>query len=303
MTDRAVVAVLMATHDGAAFLDAQIDSILDQEGVDVRLVVSDDRSTDGTLALLERRAADDARIVLLPAGVHGSAHANFLRLVRDAPVDGADAIGFSDQDDVWTPGRLARQLAQLDRYDAVSGNVTAVFGSRRVRIDKAQPQRDFDFVLESAGPGSTFVLSASTFAFVRDVVDHDPEVVDAAIHDWLIYALVRASGRTWHIDSASLVDYRQHGANVRGANVGVREASARLGELRSGEFRRQAAHITRIAARVADDGRRDELLALAHLLGDGSPASRRALAARVPQLRRSARDRIALRALLLTGGW
>ena len=64
------VTVLMATYngmaEGGAWLDEQVDSVLAQVGVEVRLVVSDDASSDGTRAHLEERASVDPRITVLP---------------------------------------------------------------------------------------------------------------------------------------------------------------------------------------------------------------------------------------------
>ncbi len=302
MPDRPLVVVLLATHDGAAFLREQIDSILAQRGVDVRIVVSDDGSTDATPALLDELAADP-RIVLLPAGSYGSAHANFLRLIRDAPVEGADAVAFSDQDDVWRPGRLAAQVEQLAIADAVSANVIAVYDDRRVLLDKAQPQRSLDFVLESAGPGCTFVLSPAAFDLVREVVRTDPEADAAPIHDWLVYAIVRAAGLRWHIDPAPVIDYRQHGANDTGANLGWAQARTRLRRMRSGAFRREAAVVARIASRVADGDERARLTALAALLERGDARARVALLRGVGSLRRRRSERIALAGMLLLGVW
>ncbi len=302
MQDRPLVVVLLATHDGAAFLGEQIDSILAQRDVDVRIVVSDDGSTDATPALLGELARDP-RIALLPDGTFGSAHANFLRLIREAPIEGADAIAFSDQDDIWHEERLARQLEQLRHADAVSANVVAVYDDRRVLLDKAQPQRSLDFVLESAGPGCTFVLSPRAFAKVRDVVRADPEADAAPIHDWLVYAIVRAAGMRWHIDAAPVIDYRQHGANVTGANVGWAQARTRLRQLHAGDFRREAAVVARIASRVADGALRDRLAALAALLERDDLRARLTLVRGIGSLRRRASERAMLAGMLLLGVW
>lgn len=302
MPVRPLVAVLLATHDGAAYLEEQVASILAQRDVEVRVVVSDDGSNDGTPALLERLAADP-RVVLLPPGRFGSAHANFLRLIRDAPIEDADAVAFSDQDDTWHPERLARQLEQLRGADAVSANVIAVFDDRRVLLDKAQPQRALDFVLESAGPGCTFVLAPAAFARVRHVAITDPEVDAAPIHDWLVYAIVRAAGMRWYIDPAPLLDYRQHDANVTGANVGLGSARVRLARMRSGSFRREAAVVARIASRVAEGERADRLAELAALLERGDVRARLRLLRGVGSLRRRASERAALAAALLLGLW
>ncbi|MGM1030798.1 MAG: glycosyltransferase [Actinomycetota bacterium] len=302
MPDRPLVVVLLATHDGAAFLREQVDSILAQRGVDVRIVVSDDASTDTTPALLDELAADP-RIVLLPGGSYGSAHANFLRLIREAPIEGAAAIAFSDQDDIWNDERLAKQLRQLETADAVSANVVAVFDDRRVLLDKAQPQRALDFVLESAGPGCTFVLSPAAFERVRHVVRTDPEAAAAPMHDWLVYAIVRAAGMRWHIDAAPVIDYRQHDANVTGANLGWRQARTRLLRMRSGGFRREAAVVARIASRVAEGEERARLAALAALLERDDAKARIALLRGVGSLRRRASERAALAAMLVLGVW
>lgn len=297
------VTVLMATHDGARFLREQVDSILAQRGVEVRLVISDDASTDGTRELLRSLAADESRISLLEPVDLGSAHANFLRLIAEAPWDGAAAVAFSDQDDVWHVERLAAQLEQLRGADAVSANVVADYGDRRTLIDKAQAQRSLDFVLESAGPGCTFVLSARAFDLVRRTVLDDPEAADAPIHDWLVYAIVRAAGMRWHIDPAPVIDYRQHDANVAGANVGWRQAGRRLRRLGSGEFRREAAVVARIAARVADEPERSRLTSVAALLERDDLGARLALLRGVGSLRRRGADRAALAAVLLLGLW
>ena len=44
--------VLMSTYNGERYLRQQIDSILQQEGVKVQLLVRDDGSTDNTLDIL-----------------------------------------------------------------------------------------------------------------------------------------------------------------------------------------------------------------------------------------------------------
>ena len=295
--------MLLASHDGERWIETQLRSILDQQGVDVRVIVSDDASSDGTAEVVARMAAADERIVLLPPGSFGSALANFLRLVRDADVTGADAVAFSDQDDVWHLDRLARQLPELETADATSGNVTAVYPHRRVLIEKHHPQRRLDFVCESAGPGSTFVLSPAAFARVRDVVASDARVDAVAQHDWLVYAIVRAAGMRWTITPDSLLDYRQHEGNVVGANVGIQSAVVRFQQLRSGAFRQDAARVARIASDVAEGAARDELAHVAELLERNDAAARRELVELAPQLRRRPREQRLLRAAIRIGSW
>ncbi len=58
-----VVSVLMAVYNAEAFLTKALDSLLvDQQLTEVEVLAVDDASTDGSLALLQQRAAADARL-------------------------------------------------------------------------------------------------------------------------------------------------------------------------------------------------------------------------------------------------
>src|SRR3954470_7309866 len=101
------ILVLMATFNGAAWLREQIDSILVQQGVSVRLIVSDDGSSDDTSDLVDRWASHDPRIQRLEtAESRLGATGNFLRLLHDADFADAEFVALSDQDDVWEADRL-----------------------------------------------------------------------------------------------------------------------------------------------------------------------------------------------------
>lgn len=251
------VCVLLATYNGARWLDEQLDSIFGQEAVRVSVVASDDSSADDTVALLQRRSGRAALTLLPAAGQRfGSAHRNFLRLIRDADPGDADYVALADQDDVWLPRKLARGIECLADGDAAaySSNVTAFWadGSSRL-IDKAQPQRRYDHFFGSPGPGCTFVLTRSVFDDLRRwVTEHFDRLQGIWVHDWLIYAFVRAHGLRWHIDEQPNMRYRQHGGNEIGVNAGWRAAMNRLDHVRSGSYRRT-------------------ILAIADALGDQSP--------------------------------
>ncbi|MGO3758134.1 MAG: glycosyltransferase [Agrococcus casei] len=298
------VLVLLATHDGERYLHEQIASILNQEGVDVHVVISDDASTDGTWQLLQEAASDD-RITVLPQGRFGSAQHNFYRLIRCADVTGFDAIGFSDQDDIWEPWKLKVHLGALldtaSPVDAVSSDVMAFRedGTTSV-VRKSRPQRRFDYIFESGGPGSTFLLSPSSFSIVSGQLQSDePDMA----HDWLIYALIRASGRRWHIDGQPSVRYRQHDANVLGESRGLRPILQRLGQIRSGRFRMDVMEALTSALSVADPTIRPSLEQLLVEVQSNSVGSRSRLLGRAREFRRSPRDRAALGIIFAFNLW
>jgi rhamnosyltransferase len=237
------VRVLLATYNGAKWLDEQIDSLIKQQGVRVSIVSSDDSSSDASVKILLNWAKNHP-VVVLPQSLNrfGCAHRNFLRLIRDTELGDADYFALSDQDDIWLPGKLWRGIVCLISQDAqgYSSNVTAFWPDGSIKkIDKAHPQQPLDYLFSAPGPGCTFVLTRSMFirlqAFVSESFD---QLQSIWVHDWLIYAFVRAQGGKWHIDPQSNMLYRQHGNNEIGVNYGWRAALSRWKRVRSGAYRR-----------------------------------------------------------------
>jgi len=290
------VAVLMATYNGMDWLQAQLDSILTQETVDVTIYASDDGSSDGTNDALRALSEIDPCVVVLPkmAGT-GSPGQNFYRLIRDVDTDSFDYVAFADQDDIWHADKLSHavQMILTNNVDAYSSNVTAFWPNDKQKfINKAQPQQQWDYMFESAGPGCTFVLTQKLALDLQSfLIANQEKCQHIALHDWFIYAFARSRGFKWFIDKESHMLYRQHAANVVGANVGVKAKFARWQQLRAGWLVKQSLLIADILG--YEDEWPIQKLKRYHL------ADLLALIANVSKLRRRLRDRVALALFLL----
>lgn len=219
------VAVCLAAFNGMRYLQQQIDSIFEQAESDVTLFVSVDRSTDGTEEWVRRLQACNPRVVLLDCGeVFGGAARNFFRLLRDVDFALFDYIAFADQDDIWLPGKLKRAVDRLSNLgaDGYSSDIVAFWESGRSRyIKKSYPQRRWDYLFESAGPGCTFVISRRLAMEMQDMLRQNlHQTLDVGLHDWFTYAYARAHGYQWVIDDYASLMYRQHGQNQIGVNAG-----------------------------------------------------------------------------------
>ncbi|MFY1666475.1 glycosyltransferase [Pseudomonas sp. Pseu.R1] len=226
------VAVLLAAYNGMSWIEEQLASVLAQTRVHVNVYISVDPSSDGTEDWCTRYADAHPNVYLLPPlGPFGGAARNFFRLVRDVDLECCDYVSFCDQDDIWYSDKLERAVAKLrsDRVDGYSSNVVAFWpDGRRMLVDKAQPQVKWDYLFEAAGPGCTYVLSATLArAFKRFLIVEWERVQDISLHDWFCYAFARSQGFRWIIDSAPGMDYRQHASNQVGVNAGVGSARAR----------------------------------------------------------------------------
>jgi len=243
------VYVLMAVYNGEPWLPVQIQSVLNQGDVTVRLFISVDVSEDDSLAYCQRLSKENPTVEVLGYGERfGSATRNFSRLIAEVDTAEADFVAFCDQDDIWDSDKLIRSIKALsdEGCSAVSSDVTAFWEDGRKRlIVKSQPQRKLDYVLEAAGPGSTYVLTQSAWSAYKSWLSKRL-TYELPPHDWLIYAFCRIYGYPWFILSESTVLYRQHEGNFLGANLGFRGRMARIESIRSGEFQKDVSRLQQL---------------------------------------------------------
>lgn len=115
--------VLLATYNGAKYLRAQLDSLLAQTHQNFRLLVSDDGSSDDTLAILESyRVRFGERLVLVPNPTMGKGWSETLRISWwPACMMVWRQVAFSDQDDVWLPPKIELCLQEMVRMEQEGG--------------------------------------------------------------------------------------------------------------------------------------------------------------------------------------
>jgi glycosyltransferase involved in cell wall biosynthesis len=103
-----LISVVIPTFNRAHRIGTAIRSVQSQTYADWELIVVDDGSTDGTRALVERMAADDARIRYLRLQHNsGAQHA------RNTGIKTAcgEWVAFLDSDDEWIPESLEWRMA------------------------------------------------------------------------------------------------------------------------------------------------------------------------------------------------
>ncbi len=249
--------MLLAAHNGARWIVEQIETILGQQGVDVRLMVSDDGSCDDTPAKVRQFAADPRVNLVAPLVPTGSAAQNFIWLIRNTRADEFDFVALADQDDIWHEYKLAQACAALIRHGVAgySCAVTATWSSGRRKTQTQTPRpRALDFMFEGAGQGCTFVLQAHLFHRLQDFFrSHSAHLPGLHYHDWAIYALSRSWGLRWYFDARPMIDYRQHEHNDTGARFSRSGIVRRLRLIRNGWYLGQMTAIARLCAIAAPE--------------------------------------------------
>ena len=204
-----LVSVVVPSHNRAGLLRRTLGSILAQRLADLEVIVVDDGSTDDTAAVA---AGAGPRVVVLrnrqPAGV-SAARNQGIAVARGV------WIAFCDDDDLWSPDKLARQLeaAEHARADWVyAGDVNV---DERLRILSGGPPPDPANVMALltrwnpiASGGSNVVVRAQV---LRAVGGFDPGL--RRTEDWDLWIRIARSGPPAWV-CAPLVAYRFHAGNV-----------------------------------------------------------------------------------------
>lgn len=234
------VAILLCTYNGQSFLRNQLDSFAAQTHQDWTLHASDDGSSDQTLLILsEYRTRWGFDRVSVSSGPRKGAAANFLHQIRDCAIK-ADYYAYSDQDDVWEPGKLERALSCLAN---TSANKPALYCSRTRLVDIknheiglsplfTRPPSFANALVQNIGGGNTMVFNHSTRVLLSKVAESAPVVM----HDWLTYQVASGCGGGVLYDSMPTVRYRQHGGNLIGNNSTWLERLIRIGQHWQGLF-------------------------------------------------------------------
>ena len=236
------VAILLATKNGAAFLDDQLRSLAAQAHPLIDIWASDDGSTDGTLAILsDWRGRWNKGSFGIREGPGSGFADNFRTLICNEAAD-ADFFAFCDQDDLWQADKLATALAWMRTRDA---SLPLLFCSRTLTISQSgdvigmsplfsRPPSFRNALVQSLAGGNTMVLNRAA----RDLVARASRRARFVSHDWWAYLLVTGAGGVVCYSPKPLVRYRQHAENLVGANTSWKARLARLRLLFGGQFAR-----------------------------------------------------------------
>lgn len=136
-----LVSVVMPVYNTARYVGRAIESILNQTFPDFELLLLDDGSTDRSLDILKRYAAQDSRIRLISRENRGiSPTRNELLALAQG-----EFVAVMDSDDISLPDRLAQQVAYLQQHPDVvwlGGAFALIDGAGRILTQMELPEHD-----------------------------------------------------------------------------------------------------------------------------------------------------------------
>lgn len=228
------VMVLMSSYNGEKYIDAQIQSILQQKGVDVSILLRDDGSKDRTKQIINRIKSDSIRLIV---GENIGATESFFELIKLS--DHCDYYAFSDQDDVWDDDKL--KIA-IDSIKELKGPVIYSSNTRLVDEnlkyindeDKHPNTTLASAMMKDYATGCTIVFNSELMEVLKCTI---PSY--AANHDWWVNLVALSIGGVSVFDRNPHMSYRQHGNNVVGAPTSfLRKWKSRLFKFRNISYQR-----------------------------------------------------------------
>ncbi len=129
------ISIGLPVYNEERFIDASLRSLREQDYPNVDILICDNASTDSTLSICERHAAEDSRIRIDRAPSNRGAVANFRRAFDLAR---GKYFMWASGHDLWSPNLLSECASQLNQNE---GACIAFACSRWIDADGAQMMR------------------------------------------------------------------------------------------------------------------------------------------------------------------
>jgi glycosyltransferase involved in cell wall biosynthesis len=209
-----LISIAITTYNGEKFLQKQLDSIFQQTIKNIEVVVCDDRSTDGTVAILENYKKKHGLRYFINDKNLGF-FKNFERVLGFCE---GTLIALSDQDDIWLPKKLERLKKSIGNFSLVYSDVSFIDDNDHMVAESATT---FAGLLPLSGKPfrilafNNFVIGC-TVMITRDLLRIAMPFPDGAYaHDyWLAVVACKRNGI--YYCNERLVQYRLHSGNTIG---------------------------------------------------------------------------------------
>lgn len=217
------IAILLATYNSEKYIKEQLDSLLGQTYHSISITVSDDTSTDKTVAIINEYMENHKNITLIKSDAPlKSPQANFWFLLKNAPE--ADYYMFCDHDDFWLKEKVEKTLNKMFEIDdgcpsLVHSDLFVTDGDLNIISNSMFDSQGLNknpslknSLIQSSVTGCTMMINSA----LRELALKKQDTTGIIMHDWFLTTLCLAFGKIGFVDEP-LILYRQHGNNQVGA--------------------------------------------------------------------------------------
>lgn len=215
------VSVVIPVWNGAAYLDAAIQSVADQSFSSIEIIIVDDGSDDGSLDIANACAARDARIRVIALAHNGIAHA----LNAGVNASRGRFIARMDADDVARSDRLRKQVDFLEANPncVLVGSAVEVIDERGAPVGAVRFDGEHDAIVDSLLNGRSVIAHPTVLARREALLaagGYDGSLFPS--EDYALWLRMSEQGELRNLEEP-LLRYRRHEEAVS-----IREYSAQL---------------------------------------------------------------------------
>ena len=216
------VCILMSTYNGEEYLKEQIDSLLEQENINVDILIRDDGSSDKTKDILEEYQRNNTNLKTIFGKNIGFA-SSFMTILLEAGED-YDYYAFCDQDDYWEKNKLSNAIKKIistnnkkkpviyySNLNNCDENLNFLY---KTKLEKRKKSLE-SVALRNAIAGCTMVFDKKMFKIIKKRYQLNNTAITS--HDSYLLILAYALGCEVICDSNSYIRYRKHNNNTSGS--------------------------------------------------------------------------------------
>lgn len=220
------IAVLLATYNGSAYLQEQLNSILSQfvdSFYTLNIYIRDDGSTDNTVILIQEMLSKYSNIYFMQDGLKLGARLSFAKLLSNVE---ADFYFLCDQDDIWHSDKVSISLESISYYSVPAlfftdlnlvdekGNSLGFSFWQHQKIKTSFFSNPNNFIYNSLITGCSVVINKKLRdSFITLTIPWD----DIFYHDQMLSILAAKIGSI-SFSTSCTIDYRQHSNNAVGSS-------------------------------------------------------------------------------------
>lgn len=223
-----MIDILLTTYNGEKYIAEQLDSLINQDYRQWRLIVRDDGSADSTVSILEcyrARYPDNVVIISDDEGNVGIVQSFSFLMVESS----AEYVAFCDQDDIWQPEKLSKQLSVIEHAEKKYGINTPILIQSNLCVvnDRLEVLSDSFWTYQNLDPSlmndlqvlllHNYVTGCACFINKKLCDLASPLPDEIIMHDWWLGLVALTSGQIILMEER-LVLYRQHESNQVGAS-------------------------------------------------------------------------------------
>lgn len=206
-----MVSVIIPTYNRAGYLKEALISILSQTYNDLEIIVIDDDSNDNTSEIVLKLNSE--KIFYFKQNKIG-----IIGKLRNIGIQKSkyDIIAFCDDDDIWEPEKLEKQMKYIDKYDLICSNAKVInsngeqIENKKLILNEKSKELDlYSLLLGNIVITSTVILKKDKL-YKTGLFDEDEKYYCSEDYDlWLRYA---ADNKVFYMND-ELIHYREHLSN------------------------------------------------------------------------------------------